>query len=110
VLWLAARQGVVSEAEALARLRFVRRLGIRSVPLSDLLPGAVPLAWARDLAVYDAVFALLAIRRGLPLVTFDQRLLDRVPERAARPGAPVTLRGLEKGAQPEGYRDELDRL
>lgn len=85
VLWLAARSGVLSHSEALARLKLARRLGITSVPPGDLCQGALLRSMHSGIAVYDSLFIEVAIRTGRPLVTFDGALLRAFPDIAARP-------------------------
>ncbi len=85
VVWMAIREGVLPEEEGPRRLHLASRLQVRSVPVQLLWQGALGRAIQGGLAVYDTLFVELATRRGLPLVTFDRRLLQAFPTLAHRP-------------------------
>ena len=85
VLWMAVRKGALSPEESHRRLGLAARLHIRSVPIRILWQPALARAIAHELAVCDTLFVELAARRGLPLVTFDRKLLDAFPDVAYRP-------------------------
>ncbi len=63
-----ARQDVVDLAQ----------LGLNSISTADLLPAALDYALQHEVTVYDASYATLAGRLGLPLVTADQTLARRL--------------------------------
>lgn len=86
VIWLAAREGVIAKVEAGRRLRQAAQLGVRSVPSRSLWQGALVRAMHSDVSVYDTLFVELAAREGIPLATYDRRLLEAYPELASRPG------------------------
>jgi predicted nucleic acid-binding protein len=85
VVWMSVRTGVLTAEDGHRRLDFAARLGIRSVALRTLWQGALARAISSDLAVYDTLFVELAVRRRLPLATFDGALLESFPEVARRP-------------------------
>jgi predicted nucleic acid-binding protein len=87
VLWMATRTGVLDLTDARRRLGLVKRLGIRSVASRSLWQGALIRSAESNVAVYDTLFVELAVRRRLPLATFDQQLLKVFPEVAVRPRA-----------------------
>lgn len=87
VIWMAMRAGALHEADGPVRLHLARRLGIRTVTTRSLWHGALLRAVQSDVAVYDTLFVELADREGIPLVTFDQRVLESWPVIARRPGA-----------------------
>lgn len=87
VIWLAVRNGVLTESEALARFNLARLLGIESVPTGGLCQGALLRSMQSGIAVYNSLFVELAIRTGRRLVTFDGALLRAFPDVAARPDA-----------------------
>jgi predicted nucleic acid-binding protein len=87
VLWMATRTGVLDLTDARRRLGFVKRLGIRSVASRSLWQGAFIRSAESNVAVYDTLFVELAVRRRLPLATFDQQLLKAFPDVAVRPRA-----------------------
>lgn len=86
VAWMATRAGVMDRTEALRKLSFARRLGIRSVSSRTLWQGALTRAIRSNVAVYDTLFVELAARRRIPFATFDRALLEAFPEIAYRPG------------------------
>lgn len=85
VVWMSARTGVVAEPEAVLKLRRAAALGIHSVATRSLWQGALVRALALNISVYDALFVELADRKGLPLATFDAKLIDACPAIAVRP-------------------------
>ena len=89
VLWMAARQDVLSLADAATRLTLADRLGIQSVDNRTLWQGALVRAHRTNVAVYDTLFVELAARERLPLATFDGALLKAFPDIAVRPGKAI---------------------
>ena len=87
VVWMAIRTGVVPAEEGSKRLDLAARLGIRSVPSRTLWHGALSRSIESGLAVYDSLFVELARRLGLPLATFDKRVIAAFPHVAKRPSA-----------------------
>lgn len=87
VVWLAVRAGIISAGRGIQRLRFAAGLGIQSVSSGSLWEGALLRSVASGIAVYDTLFVELAIRKKLPLATFDSKVLAAFPEIAARPGS-----------------------
>jgi predicted nucleic acid-binding protein len=85
VIWMATRSGILALAEGRRRLALSARLGISSVPSRSLWQGALLRSATSGVAVYDTLFVELAVRRRLPLATFDKQLLKRFPDIAARP-------------------------
>jgi len=87
VVWMSIRMGALQDVEGAAKLHLARRLGIRTVTTRSLWHGALVRAVQSEVAVYDTLFVELADREGVPLVTFDQRLLRSWPAIARRPAA-----------------------
>lgn len=87
VVWMAIRAGILDLSEGARRLDLASGLGLVSIPVQGLWRGALARAVAREHPVYDTLFVELAVRRGLPLLTFDQGLLGRFPEVARTPAA-----------------------
>jgi len=87
VIWMAIRTGVLAADEGQRRLSLATRLRIRSICIRTLWQGALARAAATDVSVYDTLFVELAVRRRLPLVTFDARILKAFPDVAHRPAA-----------------------
>ena len=87
VVWMAVRHKVLSLPDALERLALAERLGIQSVRCSSLWQGALSRACVSGISAYDTLFVELAERIGLPLATYDQRVLDEFPSIAKRPAS-----------------------
>ena len=87
VIWQAVRAGVILRDEARRRLRLAARLGLVSVSVQGLWEGALVRALDGDHPAYDTLFVELAVRSGVPLVTFDGALLRKFPDVACRPGS-----------------------
>lgn len=85
-IWMATRAGLLDWAQAHKRLILAGRIGIRSVASRSLWRGALVRAFQSSIAVYDTLFVELAARQGLPLATFDEKVLKAFPAIAARPG------------------------
>lgn len=85
VLWMAVRAGVIDRAGAQRRFRRGESLVALTVGVRALRAPALALAISRGHPVYDTLFVALALREGVPLVTFDRRLLERFPGVAVRP-------------------------
>jgi predicted nucleic acid-binding protein len=85
VIWMAARSDVIARDEATAKLALAGRLGIHSVNNRTLWHGALARALTSGIAVYDTLFVELADREGIPLATFDDKVLKAYPGIANRP-------------------------
>lgn len=73
VLWKAARfRGLPSEQAAQLLIDLVA-FPLYVAPISELLPRALALSLAHDLAVYDCIFIAMAERLACPLITVDER-------------------------------------
>ena len=83
------RHKILSLADGLKRLEFAQRLGIQSVRSTSLWGGALSRARVSGVSAYDTLFVELADRTGVPLATFDQRVLAEFPKLAKRPAALV---------------------
>lgn len=69
-----ARRKEIARSEALAALRDMPDLFNCLVPIEELRALATDLALSSMTSTYDAIYAALAIREGLILVTADKRL------------------------------------
>lgn len=87
VILMAVRTGVLAADEGHRRLDLAARLRIRSVSIRTLWQPALARAVATGVAVYDTLFVELAVRRRLPLVTFDAKILKAFPDVGCRPAA-----------------------
>lgn len=86
VLWLTARQNIVTLSEALDLLKVARSLAIRSIAVGELWRGALARGYASGITAYDALFVELAERESLPLATFDEAVIKAFPRVAMHPG------------------------
>ena len=77
ILWVGVRRQRLTAAHAEQLTQFLAALPIAVDPASlDAVPGSVAnVAASYELSVYDAAYLELALRRGLPVATLDQRLL-----------------------------------
>ena len=89
VIWMAVRHKVLPLSDGLERLELAEQLGIQTVRSSSLWEGALSRACMSGVSAYDTSFVELADRMGMPLATFDKRLLDDFPAIAKRPAALV---------------------
>ncbi len=85
VIWMAARSSVITKDDATAKLALAGRLGIHSVNNRTLWHGALTRALTSGVAVYDTLYVELADREGVPMVTFDEKVLKTYPAIAKRP-------------------------
>ncbi len=74
ILWKKAAIGDLTRREAAAGLEFMLHAPVTFTASRELLDAALELALEWRHPVYDCLYAALAIRRNLPLVTADKRL------------------------------------
>jgi predicted nucleic acid-binding protein len=86
-LWKAVGRALLSRDEALAKLAAVSSLQIESVPVPSLWSSALVLATGHKHSPHDTLFVALAQRLERPLVTYDERVLERFPGLAVPPEA-----------------------
>jgi predicted nucleic acid-binding protein len=75
ILWKKVLLRDVTQAEAAARLQWLERAPVSLAESPPLLEAALGLAFDLRHPVYDCVYLALALRRDLPLVTGDERLV-----------------------------------
>ncbi len=85
VLWKRVRFRGYDSSLAVSDLAALRDLPIASVPVDMLATTALALAMASDISAYDACYAALAEWIGCPLITADERLVQRLA------GGPVSV-------------------
>jgi predicted nucleic acid-binding protein len=76
--WLAARVGLLSDAQLADMPRAVRRYVAMLVSIEGLMPRALHVARALDHPAYDCSYLALAEREAATLVTADGRFARRV--------------------------------
>ena len=94
VIWKHARRHGMSNPDLSASLRALQSLGVRLTPQSELLEDALRFAAAADIAVYDALFCVLAQREDAELITADLPLVNRLA------GSGLRVRPLREWAPP----------
>ena len=78
VIWKYARRRDMSDADLSGTLQVLRNQGITLTPQGDLLEEALLFAAATGIAVYDALFCVLARREDAELITADLPLINRL--------------------------------
>ena len=89
ILWKKARIGDIGARQARERLDALLEAPVALTPSRDLLGQALGLALELEHPVYDCLYLALALARGVPLVTADERLARAVRKRRRAVG--VTL-------------------
>ena len=89
VFWKQVRKGTLTAAEAALYDTKLHGIPLLRTPTYELTATALPIATTYDITAYDACYVALARRLGIPLVTADQKLHNRL---AGKPLAPVWLR------------------
>jgi predicted nucleic acid-binding protein len=87
VLWQAYRAEALDAPGMLRCLDRAKYLGIRPMALGQLLSGALLRACQAGVSPYDALFVEVAHREGVPLVTYDKKVLKTFPDIATTPSA-----------------------
>jgi predicted nucleic acid-binding protein len=95
VLWKYVRQYRYAAEAARQNLIDLQALALQAVPTSSLVDRALSLALEYDVTVYDACYLALAQLAGVPLVTADSALVNKMR------GAEVEVRALSENAPSE---------
>jgi predicted nucleic acid-binding protein len=74
ILWKNVRRAGLAPADAEEAVRRLRALALHVTPGMELCEGALALALERDISAYDACYVELARRRGVPMITADEKL------------------------------------
>jgi predicted nucleic acid-binding protein len=90
ILWKKVKRGEISGGEAGIAAKLLSRFGVELAFREPELSAVLELALALDHPPYDCVYLALAEKRGIPLITADERLL-RV---AMQSGKGTNLRGV----------------
>ena len=78
VLWQKVRRGGLHIDELMPSFAALQAVGVNLVPQGELLEEALLFAANTGVAVYDALFCVLARRENAPLITADRPLVDRL--------------------------------
>ena len=81
ILWKKVRRGELTPEEAALAAELLQRAAVELVPTRPLMPAALALAVRLDHPAYDCAYLALAIDRGHPFVTADERLARIVAQR-----------------------------
>lgn len=92
ILWKKTRLGDLTAREASACLDVLMRAPVTIAGSRELLALALELSLEWRHPVYDCVYAALAIRRGIPLVTADKKLAG-VLQKSGKRGARAVVLG-----------------
>lgn len=88
IFWKQVRKGALTVAQVSTFDADLRGLPLFRTPTFELTVAALPIATTYDVTAYDACYVALAQRLGIPLVTADQKLHNKL---AGTPLAPVWL-------------------
>lgn len=88
IFWKQVRRGNTNPAQVRADLNLLNAWRLINTSTFDLIADALPIALAHGVTAYDACYVALAARLGVPLVTADQKLVQRL---AGTPLAAVWL-------------------
>lgn len=75
ILWKKARLRDLTRRNAMECLDILQQAPVAIVPTHELMPRALDLAFELQHPVHDCVYLALALLRGIPLVTADERLV-----------------------------------
>ena len=78
VLWQRAQRSGLGVDEAMDAFHAIRSVGVHLFPQSELLEEALLFAADASIAVYDALFCVVARREDAPLITADAPLVNRL--------------------------------
>jgi predicted nucleic acid-binding protein len=78
ILWKKVSRGELTRDEALLAARLLQRADLELVPTRGLMAQAAEMAIELDHPAYDCMYLALAMQRGTPLVTADERLLGKL--------------------------------
>lgn len=78
ILWKHTQRGTCTPAVATAHFAALAKLPLQTTPLGGLCPDALTLALAHNISVYDACYVALSQQKGVPLITADQKLVQKL--------------------------------
>ncbi len=93
VLRTKVRRGLLAAQDAELACRVLRGSDIQTTPSQSLVAHALSLALRMQHSVYDCLYLALALETDRPLVTADQRFVERVEASGIAPGRVHRLGG-----------------
>jgi predicted nucleic acid-binding protein len=78
IFWKQCQRGNCTPAKAQADLAALRALRLQPTPDADLAGEALAIALGHGTTTYDSSYVALAARHTVPLITADQRLVNRL--------------------------------
>lgn len=89
IFWKYVQRQLAMASQVNGYLACLKALPLQRTPTFDLVDDALPLALSHGITAYDACYVALAQRLGLPLITADQKLEQKL----AAAGLSVTWLG-----------------
>ena len=77
VLWSKVLKGDLEGSDAEERMTALMRAPVIGAPVAGLMPRAFAISVAHAVTIYDSLYVALAVERGIPVVTADERLVRR---------------------------------
>lgn len=78
IFWKYVRRGVYTAVNLAGDLGVLRSMPLAQTPTYDLAVDSLALAVTHSISAYDASYVALAQRLGLPLITADRRLEQKL--------------------------------
>ena len=103
IFWKYARRGQLTEQAVRQSMSRLMLLPFQSVATTELTEEALGLAMDRDIAAYDAAYAVLARRLNVPLITADRPLVKRLRDTA------IQVQPLDEWTPPSDEDDPAAR-
>jgi len=75
VLWAKVFHGDLTAADAEERTTVLLRSPVIGTPIASLMVRAFAISVTHRVTIYDSLYVALAEKRGIPLVTADERLI-----------------------------------
>ncbi len=99
VLWKKVRRQEITAEVAILAAKAMELVDIELVPMRALLANATRWALALNHPVYDCLYMCLADDRGIPFVTADAKLRQKLSTSAAEVASDANVLSLEQAAR-----------
>ena len=80
IFWKQVQRGNANATQVTADLARLTQWRLVATPTFSLMPDALDLALTHTISAYDACYVALAARLGFPLITADQRLVQKLAD------------------------------